>query len=97
VGPFAKFVSNATVAAATGYHKGYGKLLLLALIVLHLAAVLFYFLARRNNLVKPMLIGDKPHAGNLPGSRDDTVSRLSAAVVFAACAALVGWGVSLGG
>ncbi|MEO8543965.1 MAG: cytochrome b/b6 domain-containing protein [Betaproteobacteria bacterium] len=97
VGPFAKFVSNATVAAATSYHKVYGKLLLLTLVVLHLAAILFYFFARRNNLVKPMLIGDKPLAGNLPGSRDDWVSRLSAAVVFAACAALVSWGVSLGG
>jgi len=97
VGPFAKFVSNATVSLATGYHKGYGKTLLIALVVLHLAAILFYFFARRDNLVKPMLDGDKPHAGKLPSSRDDAASRLAAAVVFAACATLVAWGVSLGG
>lgn len=97
VGPFAKFVSNATVSAATGYHKGYGKLLLIALVALHVGAILFYWFSRRNNLVKPMLVGDKPYSGSLPGSRDDTVSRLSAAVVFAACATLVAWGVSLGG
>ncbi len=97
VGPFAKFVSNATVSLATGYHKGYGKSLLLALVVLHLAAILFYYFARRDNLVKPMLNGDKPMATMLPASRDDAVSRLAAAVVFAACATLVAWGVSLGG
>ena len=97
VGPFAKFVSNATVSMATTYHKSYGKLLLLALVALHLGAILYYYRAQRKNLVKPMLTGDKAHAGALPGSRDDAVSRLAAAVVFAACAALVGWGVSLGG
>lgn len=97
VGPFAKFVSNATVSMATTYHKAYGKWLLLALVVLHLGAILFYFLVRRKNLVKPMLTGDKPQTGALPGSRDDAVSRLAAAVVLSACATLVGWGVSLGG
>lgn len=97
VGPFAQFVSNATVSLATGYHKGYGKTLLIALVVLHVAAILFYFFVRHDNLVKPMLDGDKLLAGKLPPSRDDGVSRLAAAVVFAACAALVGWAVSLGG
>ncbi len=97
VGPFAKFVSNATVSLATGYHKGYGKILLLALVVLHLAAILFYFLSRRENLVRPMIQGDKPRAGKLPSSRDDAVSRLAAAAVFAGCATLVAWAVSLGG
>ena len=97
VGPFAKFVSNATVSLATGYHKGYGKILLIALVVMHIAAILFYFLSRRDNLVKPMISGDKAHSGKLPSSRDDAASRLAAAVVFAACAALVAWGVSLGG
>lgn len=97
VGPFAKFVSNATVSLATGYHKGYGKSLLLALVVLHLAAILYYFLAGRENLVKPMLDGDKPIANTQLPSRDDMVSRLAAAVVFSACATLVAWAVSLGG
>lgn len=97
VGPFAKFVSNATVSLATTYHKSYGKFLLLALIVLHLGAILYYYLVQRQNLVKPMLTGDKAQPAALPGSRDDAVSRLAAAIVFAACVALVGWGASLGG
>lgn len=98
VGPFAQFVSNATVSAATTYHKTVGKFLLVALIVLHLGAIAYHYFAKRDNLVRPMLHGDKVlTATGMPGSRDDAVSRLAAAVVLAACAALVRWGVSLGG
>ncbi len=96
VGPFAMFVSNATVSTATTYHTSYGKYILIGLIVLHLAAIAYYYFAKRNNLVKPMLSGDKPLASALPGSRDDVVSRLAALLVLAASAALVVWGVSLG-
>lgn len=98
VGPFAKFVSNATVSWATTYHKSYGKYALIALIVLHLLAIAFYYFGKRENLVRPMLDGDKraPGAGLQP-SRDDAASRLAAAIVLAACAALVAWGVSLAG
>lgn len=97
-GPFTQFVSNATVSAATAYHKSYGKFALLALIVLHLGAIAYYYFAKRDNLVKPMLDGDKTLAtARLPGSRDDGASRLAAAVVLVACSALVAWGVSLGG
>lgn len=98
VGPFAQFVSNATVSAATSYHKTYGKFMLLGLIVLHLAAIAYYYVAKRENLVKPMVDGDKTLANaTLPGSRDDAVSRLAALVVLAASGTLVGWAVSLGG
>ncbi|MCB2008777.1 MAG: cytochrome B, partial [Rhodoferax sp.] len=77
--------------------KTYGKFALIALIVLHLLAIAYYYFAKRNNLVKPMIDGDKSVAGaSVPGSRDDAVSRLAAAVVLAACAGLVAWGVSLG-
>lgn len=97
-GPFTKFVSNATVSAATSYHKSIGKFVLVALIVLHLAAIAYYALAKRENLVRPMINGDKSvHDARLPGSRDDATSRVAAAIVLLACAGLVAWGVSLGG
>jgi len=96
VGPFAMFVSNATVSSATTYHTSYGKFALIALIVLHLAAIAYYYFAKRDNLIKPMLSGNKPLITPLPGSRDDAISRLAALVVLAASAALVAWGVSLG-
>jgi hypothetical protein len=72
--------------------------MLIALIALHLLAIAYYYFAKRDNLVRPMLAGDKTvTTGPLPGSRDDAVSRLAAAMVLVACSGLVTWGVSLGG
>lgn len=95
-GPLTRFVSGATVSLATNYHKNYGRWILIALVVLHVAAILFYLWRRNHNLIKPMIVGDKQLVTHMPSSRDDAVSRFAAAIVFAACAAGVGWMVSLG-
>lgn len=94
-GPLTRFVSNATVSLATNYHKNIGKWLLLALVLLHIAAIFFY-LWRKHKLVHAMLHGDKELVVAVPGSRDDAVSRAGAVVVLAACAAFVAWVTSLG-
>lgn len=96
-GPLFKFVSNATSLALTKWHRGYGQWLIIALLVLHVAAILYYLLERRHNLFKPMLTGDKQLVAPAPSSIDNSRSRVLAAVLFAACAALVGWVVNLGG
>ena len=96
-GPLSKFVSNAVVSAATSYHKNVGKYVLLALVVLHIAAIVFYLLRKRENLVAPMIHGDKVLEHQFPASRDDAGSRTLAAVIFALCAGLVATGVKLAG
>ena len=96
-GPLTKFVSGATVGIATHYHKGIGKYVLLGLVVLHVAAIVFYLLRKRENLVRPMLGGDKLVEATVESSRDDPRSRVTAAVVFALCAGLVAWSVKLAG
>ena len=89
-GPLTSFVSNATVGLATNYHANIGKWLLLALVVLHVAAILFY-LRRKNNLVSAMVYGDKELlVASLP-SRDDTASRVLALLIFSACSTFVYW------
>ena len=93
-GPLTRFVSNATVNLATNYHKNIGKWVLLALVVLHIGAIVFY-LWRKHNLVKPMLNGDKELALAAPSSRDDALSRAAALLVFVLCAAFVAWMTSL--
>jgi cytochrome b len=93
-GPLTRFVSNATVSLATNYHKNIGKWVLLALVLLHVAAIVFY-LARKHNLVNAMLHGDKEMVTDVPGSRDDAASRLGALAVLAGCAAVVYWISSL--
>ena len=89
-GPLTRFVSNATVSLATNYHANIGKWLLLALVVLHIAAIIFY-LWRKHNLVSAMLHGDKELVLPAPSSRDDTVSRLAALLIFLLCAGVAYW------
>ena len=93
-GPLTRFVSNAVVSQATFYHKNIGKWLLLALVVLHIAAIVYY-LVKKHKLVQAMLHGDKELISPVPASRDDAASRAGAALVFALCVGLVYWVSSL--
>ena len=95
-GPLIKFVSGATSASFTAWHKSFGQGLILALVALHVTAILFYLLKKKTNLVRPMVTGDKPLASHVPASADTTGSRLAAAVVMSLCAGAVAWLVSLG-
>ena len=94
-GPLTRFVSGAAVKLATNYHSNIGKWLLLALLLLHVGAIT-YHLWRKHNLVNAMLHGDKELVMPVPGSRDDTVSRIGALLIFCTCAAGVSWIASLG-
>ncbi len=94
-GPLTRFVSNATVGLATNYHKNIGKWIVLALVVLHIAAIALY-LWRKHNLVGAMLHGDKELVTAAPASRDDMAARLLALGVLLVCAAGVYWISSLG-
>lgn len=89
-GPLTTFVSNATVGLATNYHANIGKWILLSLVVLHIAAIVFYQL-RQHKLVQAMLHGDKELTGPMPASRDDLMSRTAALLVFMLCAGLSYW------
>ncbi len=89
-GPLTRFVSTATVNFATNYHANIGKWIILVLVVLHIAAIVFYY-RRKQNLIKPMLQGDKHVAVAVPASRDDGASRIGALVIFGICAVFVVW------
>jgi cytochrome b len=97
VGPLNRFVSGATAGSATAWHKEWGANLLIALVVLHVLAILFYAVVRRRDLVRPMLGGDKVLPEGTPASADGVPQRLLAALLAVAAAALVGWIVRLGG
>ncbi|MDM0010822.1 cytochrome b/b6 domain-containing protein [Variovorax sp. J22P168] len=92
-GPLSRFVSSAVSGAATQWHAVPGKWLLIALIALHVLAVLFHVLVKRHRLVRPMLDGDKllEDRTDAAASRDDAALRLLALAVFAACAAFATW------
>ncbi len=89
-GPLTRFVSTATVNLATHYHSNIGKWIILVLVLLHIGAIVFY-LRRKQNLIRPMLHGDKELAVAVQGSRDDAASRIAALVIFGICGAFVFW------
>ncbi len=91
VGPLNHLVSTATGLAATDWHKHLGKLGVLALVALHVAAVVYYLRVRKENLLRPMVDGDKvlPHPAT--PSRDDLPLRLWGLLIALAAAGVVTW------
>lgn len=94
-GPLNRFVESSKGLAATWYHKQVGQWLVIGLVVLHLGAVLFYLWKKRDNLILPMLRGDKQVDHAAASSRDDTVTRLVALLLLSLCAIAVTWMVGL--
>lgn len=88
-GPLVKFVSANWVGNATFYHKEVGKLILLVLVGLHIAAIAVYLLKKGENLVRPMLTGDKLLDFPAPSSSDKAADRIKAAIIILSSSALV--------
>ena len=95
-GPLNRFVSSASGLTATWYHKDLGQWLLVALVVLHMAAVLYYLVGKKDDLIGPMIGGDKLLEAPVAPSRDDLRSRLGALLLMGLCAGLVYLVVNLG-
>jgi cytochrome b len=97
VGPLNRFVSTATGLAATAWHKGAGFGIIVVLVVLHILAIVFYRVRKKQDLIGPMFSGDKRLPGAVPGSADDRISRVRALAIVVASAGLVAAVVQLGG
>lgn len=95
-GPLVSLVSGNTVSQATRYHKSIGKLLLIVLVTLHVLAILYYRWFKKDNLVRPMVLGDKQVVAPVPSARDSVSSRLLALAILTMCGAAVYWIVGLG-
>lgn len=96
-GPLNKYVSGKTAGIATHWHKDYGQWILITLVALHIIAVLYYLLRHRNNLIAPMIVGDKRLSAGTPAARDGLAQRLTALVLAAACAGIAWAVMRLGG
>jgi cytochrome b len=87
-GPLNRFVSSANGLLATWYHKQVGQWLMIGLVVLHIAAILYYSGRKRQP--------DQAHAerrqGRVAASHPATTQRPAVAtVIFGICAAFVYW------
>ncbi|HRD86195.1 MAG TPA: cytochrome b/b6 domain-containing protein [Rubrivivax sp.] len=97
VGPLNRFVSGATAASASSWHKTGGQWSIFALVALHVAAIGFYRVVKQRDLVGPMVGGDKFLPAGVPASADGVRERLLA-LALAALAGLAAWAVlRLGG
>jgi cytochrome b len=96
-GPLVRFVSGATSSTLTGWHKHWGQWLILALVALHVVAILAYRLRRGRDLIRPMIAGDKQLGTDVPASVDSPASRALAVLIVVLCGSAVAWLVSLGG
>ena len=85
-GPWAAWAPASWVARATAYHTEIGKVLLIVLLALHVSSVLYYRIFKREDLITPMLSGDKLLPDNVPPSRDTFTSRAYALSIWAFCA-----------
>jgi cytochrome b len=89
-GPWVRCVANSWVSKATYYHANVGKLLLIGLVVLHIAAIAFTYFKKHDDLIRPMIFGDKHLPTTAVNSRDDLTIRVGAAAVLLACIGAVG-------
>lgn len=88
-GPLAHWVSSSWVRLASTYHAKIGKLLLMFFVMLHIAAILFYRWRKGQDLVTPMLTGDKEIADWVPSSQDNVRVRLLALCIWIVCLSVV--------
>lgn len=87
-GPLARFVSKEVSDQITSLHHLNEKFIIV-LVLLHVAALMYYRLAKRENLVRAMVTGDKPAGDPTAASRDDAALRMRAVLVLGVCAAIV--------
>ena len=88
-GPLTSLVSGDWVSLATAWHTQLGKLLVLVLVVIHVAAIVVYKLKKGISLVPPMIHGDKTLDQPAPASADGWRQRLWALALLAWSSALV--------
>ena len=93
-GPWTALVPNNWVEFATRYHAKFGFPLILILIGVHLFAVLYHLHVKQQNLIRPMIDGDKVLPADTPASLDSLKTRAIAFAVLSACSYVVYWFVT---
>jgi cytochrome b len=87
-GPLVKYVASAWVELLTSFHR-LNEWVLLALVGVHVGAILYYKYAKRINLISAMITGDKEWADAAPLVQDDSKVRLKAMGLLMAIALIM--------
>jgi cytochrome b len=94
-GPLAKFISSSSSSLLTKLHH-WNEKVLIALVVLHLAAILFYTFKKKQPLIPAMISGDLAVAAQaqdraLPSSADTLAHRVLALGIIGALTGILVW------
>src|SRR5581483_2126256 len=81
-GPLAKLVAKDVSDRLSWFHAELNSVVIYCLIGLHVAAIAYYFFVRRENLLKPMITGDKEGLEPEVAARDGWRSRLLALILL---------------
>ena len=102
-GPLSKYVSNSLVSLLSEIHEG-NQVVILTLITIHIGAIWYYKKFKGENLIKPMISGDKEidpseEAKYLPtdlsrDSKDGVLQRGFALILLSVIAVVVGYLIS---
>ena len=95
-GPLVSLVSGSSVSLATSWHKGFGKTFIILLVAVHLLAILWYLVKKKQNLTIAMLKGDKTSATPAQSSKDGPANWLLAVLCILVSAGLVYVLINLG-
>ncbi|MFJ2995548.1 cytochrome b/b6 domain-containing protein [Pandoraea sp. NPDC087047] len=87
-GPLVKFIDKDTSDMLTGWHLR-NHWVLIALVALHVLAIVYYRVARKKDLIRPMILGDKTLATPARPARDDWRVRAGALVLVVLASAVV--------
>ena len=88
-GPLTVWVSESIVSMTTQWHKGIGKSIVILLIATHLAAIVWHFVKKDENLSRSMLLGDKASAVPAISSTDRPLDWIKALACLALASVLV--------
>jgi cytochrome b len=94
-GPLVKFISKDLSDKFTWFHTEVSARVVYFLIGIHILAIAYYYIGKKQNLVKPMITGDKDIDGDAPSANDSWGMRLLAAGILALCAAAVYFVINL--
>ncbi len=87
-GPLVKYVASTWVELLTSFHR-LNEWVLMALVAVHVGAILYYKYAKKINLISAMITGDKEWADTAPLVQDDSKVRLKAMALLIAIALIM--------
>lgn len=96
-GPLVKFIGKELSDKITWFHKDVSATAIYVLVGLHVLAILYYRLARKRNLMRPMLTGDQEVEFDAVAANDSWPMRAFALGLLLLCAAAVYFVVTLPG